>query len=162
VGFDPFLLKAPFLLRCGALLIDYIVLIIVPVSTLLLGRWFGYDGAKLLNSPIANSGWLITLLLAVTNFLILPAVNGQSLGKILTGLKITGSDGTKPSVFSLAARHLIGYPITLLTGGLGFLLCSVTPGGRALHDYIAGTSVIYGHKTISEKRYVKKTSKAAD
>lgn len=141
-------------------MIDYIVLVIVPVATLLIGRFFGYDGAKLLNSPIANSGWLITFLIGVTNFVILPAVNGQSLGKMMTGIKITGSDGTRASILSLAIRHIIGYPITLLTGGLGFILSAFSPGGKALHDYIAGTCVVYGHKTITEKRYVKKDSKA--
>jgi uncharacterized RDD family membrane protein YckC len=161
VGFDPSQLKAPFLLRCGALLIDYILLIIVPVATLLIGRSFGFDGSKLLNSPIANSGWLITFLIFVTNLLILPVVNGQSLGKMLTNIKITAADGARPSIFSMALRHLVGYPLTLLTGGLGFAISAFTPGGRALHDYVAGTFVVYGHKAISEKRYVKKTDKAA-
>lgn len=161
VGFDPARLKAPFLLRCGALLIDYIVLLAVPVGTLLLGKSFGYDGSKLLNSPVANSGWLITFLLAVTNFLLLPAVNGQSLGKMLSGIKITARDGKVPGILRLALRHLIGYPLTILTGGLGFVWSVVSPEGRALHDYIAGTWVIYGSKTVSEKRYVKKTGKAS-
>ncbi len=36
--FEPERLKAPFLLRCGAILIDYILLIVVPVVSLLFGR----------------------------------------------------------------------------------------------------------------------------
>jgi uncharacterized RDD family membrane protein YckC len=30
--------------------------------------------------------------------------------------------------------------------GLGFLLAAFTPSGRALHDYIAGTIVVFGKK----------------
>ncbi len=46
VDFDAERLKAPFLLRCGAILIDYILLVSIPVVSLLLGRFFEYDGAK--------------------------------------------------------------------------------------------------------------------
>lgn len=162
VGFDPVRLKAPFVLRCGALLIDYIVLIAVPVATLLFGRWLGYDGAKLLNSPVANSGWLVTLLLAVINFFLLPAVNGQSIGKMFTGIKIVKAEGAVPGVFRLVLRHLVGYPITLLTGGLGFIWSAFSPEGRALHDYIARTWVIYGSRSVSERRFVRKAAKPGE
>ncbi|REJ78434.1 MAG: RDD family protein [Acidobacteria bacterium] len=157
VGFDPEELKAPFLLRCGALLIDYIVLIIVPVITLLLARWSGYDGSKLLNSSLSNSGWLVTFVIAICNFLVLPAFTGQSIGKLLTGIKIASRDGTTAGFGALALRHFVGYPSTLLTFGLGFIWSALSPSGRALHDYIAGTVVVYGRKSVSEKRYVKKS-----
>lgn len=156
VGFDPNELKAPFLLRCGALLIDYIVLIIVPVATLLLARALGYDGSKLLNSSLSNSGWFVTFVLGVVNFLVLPAFTGQSFGKLMTGLKITSSDGTAAGLRSILLRHVVGYPLTLLTIGLGFIWSALSPGGRALHDYVGGTIVVYGRKLVSEKRYVRK------
>lgn len=161
VGFDPEKLKAPFLLRCGALLIDYIVLVAVPVATLLLARSFGYDGAKLLNSALSTSGWLISFVLAILNFLVLPAITGQSLGKMITGIKIASKDGTAAGTGSLMLRHLVGYPLTLLTLGLGFIWAAFSPSGRALHDYIAGTVVIFGRKSITEKRYVRKSKVAA-
>ncbi len=144
VDFDAEKLKAPFLLRCGAFLIDYIFLISLPVIGILLGRLYGYDGAKLLNSEIMNAGWLITVLLGLTNFVIFPIFAGQSLGKMLTGLRVVKVDGNIPSFSNLLIRHLIGYPLTALTCGLGFLLAGIGPKGRALHDYLAGTVVIYG------------------
>lgn len=144
VGFDPVKLKAPFLLRCGALLVDYIFLIAFPVIGILVGRLYGYDGAKLLNSELSNAGWLIAVLLGLSNFVIFPMFNGQSVGKMLTGLRIVKSDGKIPSLVSLLVRHLIGYPLTALTLGLGFLFSVVNSKGRSLHDYIAGTEVIYG------------------
>lgn len=160
VGFDPRELKGPFLLRCGALLIDYIVLIIVPVVTLLFARSLGYDGQKLLNSGLGNSGWMVTILLAVTNFLVLPLLYGRSIGKFFTGLKVVGKDGEAPSLIAVLLRHLVGYPLTVLTGGLGFLWASVSPDGKALHDYLSGTVVVFGRKTVSERRYVKQPEKA--
>jgi len=151
VHFDAERLKAPFLLRCGALLIDYILLVSVPVISLLLGRFFEYDGVKLLNSEMSNAGWLILILLILTNFVIFPMFSGQTIGKILTGLKIVRIDGNAPSFSRLLIRHLIGYPLTILTFGIGFLISVVNDKGRALHDFLAGTIVVYGRRRQEKK-----------
>lgn len=151
VDFDIERLKAPFLLRCGAILIDYILIVSVPVISLVLGRFFEYDGAKLLNSEVSNAGWLIMILLVLTNFIIFPMFSGQSIGKILTGLRIVRINGDAPSFSRLLVRHLIGYPLTFLTLGLGFLLSVLNHNGRALHDFLAGTIVVYGRRRTEKK-----------
>jgi uncharacterized RDD family membrane protein YckC len=152
VGFDAERLKAPFLLRCGAILIDYILLVCPLVISFLLGRAFNdagaKDGANLLNSKVINAGWLIMILLAVTNFVIFPMFTGKSLGKMLTGLRIVKADGNLPSLSSLLIRHLVGYPLTVLTLGLGFGVAVFHQKGRALHDFLAGTVVVYGRRKI--------------
>lgn len=153
VDFDAERLKAPFLLRCGAILIDYILLVSVPVITLLLGRSFSLDGAKLLNSEINNVGWLIMILFALTNFVILPLFTGKSIGKMLTGLRIVKADGNPPSLISLTIRHLVGYPLIVFTAGLGFLLSVFNRKGRALHDFLAGTIVVYGRRKIQDSTF---------
>lgn len=150
VDFDVERLKAPFLLRCGAMLIDYILLISIPVTSLLIGRFFEYDGTKLLNSEISNAGWLIMILVALTNFVILPMFTGKSIGKFLTGLRIVKTDGNSPSAATLFIRHLIGYPLTVLSLGIGFLLAVLNHKGRALHDFLAGTVVVYGSRKARE------------
>lgn len=150
VDFDAERLKAPFLLRCGALLIDYIFLVSIPIISIMAGRLMGIDGAKLLNSELSNAGWLIMVLLGLTNFVIFPMFAGQSIGKMLTGLRVVKADGGIPSFKKLLLRHLVGYPITILTAGLGFLYSIINNKGRALHDYLAGTEVIYGQRRIKE------------
>lgn len=149
IDFDAERLKAPFLLRCGAILIDYILLVSVPVISLLLTRIFEDEPSKFLKS--ANTGWLIMILLALTNFVIIPMFSGQTIGKILTGLKIVNTNGSAPSVGKLLVRHLIGYPLTALTLGIGFLFSVLNRRGRALHDLLAGTVVVYGRRR-TEKR----------
>ena len=151
VDFDANRLKAPFLLRCGALLIDYILLISIPVVSILLARFAGEDGAKLLNHEINNTGWLITILLGLTNFVIFPMFTGQSIGKMLTGLRVVRRDGTNPTFGALFLRHIIGYPLTILTGGIGFIIAAFNQKGRSLHDFIAGTVVVYGRRRVEEK-----------
>lgn len=151
VEFDPERLKAPFLLRCGALLIDYVLLISIPVLGILLARFTGEDGAQLLNSEINNTSWLIAILLGVTNFVILPMFTGQSIGKMLTGLRVVSTDGTIPTFWNLFLRHFVGYPLTLVTGGLGFLISAFNENGRSLNDFIGGTVVVYGRRRVEEK-----------
>jgi uncharacterized RDD family membrane protein YckC len=148
VNFDAEQLRAPFLLRCGAILIDYIILIAAPVLSLIIGRLMEVESTKLLHSSIANTGWLIMVLLALTNFVFLPLLVGQSVGKMLTGLRVVKKDGSAPLLGSLFLRHLIGYPLTALTLGLGFFFSLLNEKGRALHDFIAGTVVIYGQRKI--------------
>lgn len=149
IDFQPEMLKAPFSLRCGALLIDYILLIIAPVSALLLGRMFGEDGRKLLDGQLSNAGWLIALLILLTNFIIFPMLTGQTVGKMLTGLRIVRTDGSSPKLVNLIIRHIIGYPLIVLTAGLGFLIAVISPNGRSLSDLISGTIVIRGKKIVS-------------
>ncbi len=149
VDFDAERLKAPFLLRCGALLIDYILLVSVPVVGLLFARIFEEDPSKFLKN--ANTGWLIMILFAITNFVILPMFSGQSIGKFLTGLRIVKTDGNAPSLNRLLVRHLIGYTFTFLTLGLGLLFSVLNYKGRALHDFLAGTVVVYGRRRTERK-----------
>ena len=151
VNFDVERLKAPFSLRCGALLIDYILLISVPVLSLIIGKSMGIEPVKLLNSEISNAGLLITILFILTNFVVLPLLSGQSIGKMLTGLRVVKIDGSAPSFVSLMIRHLIGYPLSFVVFGLGFLLPVLNDKGRALHDFLAGTVVVFGKQIKSEK-----------
>ncbi|CAN5228541.1 hypothetical protein BH20ACI1_BH20ACI1_21270 [soil metagenome] len=143
VNFDAEHLKAPFALRCGAILIDYILLVGVLALSYLLSYTRAVIDAKW-NTEIMNIGWLVVLLLILTNFVLFPLINGKSIGKMLTGLRIVKIDGNAPSLVAVLLRHLIGYPLSFLIFGLGFLLPVFNEKGRALHDFLAGTVVVYG------------------
>lgn len=146
VNFDAERIAAPFVLRCGALLIDYMIVVAVPVLLLLIGRAMGNDGNKLLGGPLNSMGWLIAILLGITNLVILPAVSGQSIGKGVTGIRIVTTTGEAVNFSHLLRRNVLGYLLTLLTLFLGFIWAAFNIKGRALHDYIAGTVVIYAQK----------------
>ena len=148
VGFSPEAVRAPFFLRCGALIIDYIIVIAIPVIGLLVSRFAGNDGAKLLNEGVSSASWLIAALVGFTNIVFLPMFSGQTVGKIVTGLRIVRIDGTAPTIGAIAFRQTVGYLLTLLSGGLGFLLSVFSSKGRALHDYLSGTIVIYADRRI--------------
>ena len=134
-------LRAPFPLRCGAILIDYIVLIAVLVMSTLLARMLG-GGARAAGNSAETAGILITIALAVLNLGLLPGLFGVTLGKWATGLRIERNDGGDVGIGRAFLRHFVGYPISFALLGLGFLLAAVSVHGRALHDMIAGTIVV--------------------
>jgi uncharacterized RDD family membrane protein YckC len=148
VGFSAEALAAPFLLRCGASIIDYMIFIAIPVIGLLLSRFSGNDGTKLLNEGLSTAGWLVAILVGFTNSIFLPMFSGQTIGKIITGLRIVSIDGSSPTVGAVALRQTGGYLLTLLTAGLGFFISFFSSTGRALHDYISGTVVIYADRRV--------------
>lgn len=136
-------LRAPFFLRCAALSIDYIVLLALPVTLLVLSRFFG-DGAA--NAGISSTVWLFVLMTWVINFLALPLFRGQTIGKMMAGLFILRRDGTPVRLGCILIRNTIGYLITILTFGFGFFVVALNKSGRSLHDLIAGTVVVYGRR----------------
>ena len=144
--FSPDALKAPFFLRCAALFVDYMLLLMVPVAWLLLSTYFG-DGPA--NVNISGTVWLFTVMLWVINFLALPLFRGQTIGKMLAGITIVKKDGTPVRLGSLLLRNLLGYLLTIITLGLGFLIAAVNRSGRSLHDYLGGTVVVQARKRLA-------------
>jgi len=131
-------LSAPFLLRCGSLLIDYIIFLILPVGGLLSERIFSGG----LDIATDATLWFLSILLSIVNLIFLPLICRQSIGKLLTGLRIISSKGERAGAGSILLRQTLGYVLTLATLGLGFLICLFTPKARTLHDYLAGTRVV--------------------
>jgi len=146
VDFSPYKTSAPFILRCGALLIDYIIIIAVPVISLLLIVMVSGDRSGQISGVSNSMGWLLGILVYLTNFFVLPLVNGQTIGKMLTGIRIVKLDGSPVGVGSLLLRQILGFLFTVCTGGIGFLVAAFSRSGRALHDFIAGTTVIYARR----------------
>lgn len=146
INFSPEAVKAPFFLRLGAVFIDYILIVAFPAVFLVLSRFSGLDGAALLNSDLNNIGWLLAILIGISNLILLPALSARSVGKFITGIRIVRSDGSAPMLRSILFRQTLGYLLVLGSLGLGFLTSVFSRKGRALHDYLSGTIVIYAEK----------------
>jgi uncharacterized RDD family membrane protein YckC len=134
-------LRAPFPLRCGALLIDYIALISLVVLGTLIARMLG-GGARSAGSSAETAGILLAITMALLNLGVIPGLTGLTLGKWATGLRIERSDGGNPGIGRALLRHFIGYPLSFALFGLGFLIAAVSVHGKGLHDMIAGTIVV--------------------
>jgi uncharacterized RDD family membrane protein YckC len=133
-------LSAPFLLRCGALLIDYILLAGVLAFATMLARLFG--DMRRGGSVVLLAGYIAVGVVAVLNFVLVAGLTGRTLGKWIAGLRVERKDGRRAGFARLLARHTVGYALTLLTLGLGLLLAAFNSSGRALHDLLAGTVVV--------------------
>ena len=134
---------APFYLRCTALCIDYMLLLLPPVAVLVLSKFFGESAAK---SDLPNYVWYLVLILWIVDFLALPLFSGQTFGKMLAGITMLKTDGSPVRLGSLLRRNVLGYFLTIITLGLGFLLAVLNKNGRSLHDYVGGTIVIQGRR----------------
>lgn len=67
--------------------------------------------------------------------------DGQTPGKILLRLKVVRING-EPVGYGRALLRYIGYYISFLLVGLGFVMIALDRNKRGLHDLIAGTCVI--------------------
>ena len=73
---------------------------------------------------------------------------GQSIGKIVTGIRVVKLDGGRAPTAAMLLRQIVGYLLTLATGGLGLFLSVFSIKGRALHDHLSGTVVVYGDSRV--------------
>jgi uncharacterized RDD family membrane protein YckC len=80
---------------------------------------------------ILNGGYLIAFV----------AAGGQTVGKMITGIRVMGDDGRRVDIGGAVLRAL-GCGVSMVTVGLGYLPALVSANGRALQDRIAGTRVV--------------------
>ena len=130
-------------LRCSAFLLDYILTMLVPALSVLVAVYFkrrwnaqGFAGIILI------VGYLVTFGLVLFNNVYLCERDGQSFGKRFIGIRIIREDGAPLSYRTAVLRHLIGYPLSVLFGGLGILWALWDRKQKTWHDKLAGTLVV--------------------
>ena len=131
---------AGFWIRAVAALVDFGVFFLVQMS-------LGYAAAVTAGPDVEDVlvflplVWGFTLLFAATYTTVLHAlVGGQTLGKMLVGVRALGTDGGSLTV-GAAFLRFIGYFASLCPLGLGFIMAGLRRDKRALHDLIAGSVV---------------------
>ncbi len=140
--------RAPFALRCGAILIDYIILVGIVAFSTLVSRLLG-GGARSAGDSSETIGIILAIVVAVLNLGVLPGLAGVTIGKWAAGLRILRVDGDEIGIGRAFLRHFVGYPLSFITLGLGFLAAALTLRGRGLHDLIANTIVVREGRTVT-------------
>jgi uncharacterized RDD family membrane protein YckC len=140
-----------FWIRAASALADFGVFFIVQVS-------LGYVAALAAGPGVDEIPgflplvWAFTLLFAALYTTALHArAGGQTLGKMLMGVHVTGVDGRPLSVGAAFLRFL-GYFASLGCFGMGFVMAGLRRDKRALHDLLAGSSVVRGPRATSPAR----------
>jgi uncharacterized RDD family membrane protein YckC len=100
----------------GLSLIDIFVIPAVPMLAFLM---------------LLNGGYLVAFI----------AASGQTIGKMLTGIRVVNHDGGRVDVPGALLRAA-GVLLAVVTFGLPYLPVLVSGEKRALHDRLAGTRVI--------------------
>jgi uncharacterized RDD family membrane protein YckC len=106
-----------------------------------------------------TAGALFALSLAmgtvVGYFLFFVALDGQTLGKRLLGLKVVSARGGTPTLAQAVVRMLASL-LSILPLYLGFLAMLADTRGRTWHDRIAGTLVVYAWQARPDERFLKR------
>lgn len=143
--------RAPFSLRCGAILIDYVVFVAILAFSTLLARMLG-GGARSAGNSSETAGIIIAIVVALLDLGVLAGLTGFTIGKWATGLRIERTNGEPIGIGRALLRHFIGYPISFLTLGLGFVTAAFSSRGRTLHDLISGTLVVRDSRVVRPQR----------
>ena len=130
-------------LRSSAFLLDYIITLLIPATTLLIAVYFKRRwSAPGLAGSVLVIGYLLTVGLILANLIVLCKQTGQTLGKRFLGIRIIRADGQPISFRTVILRHLVGYPLSLLFGGLGIIWALWDQNQQGWHDKLAKTFVV--------------------
>ncbi|MCJ0932502.1 RDD family protein [Virgibacillus halodenitrificans] len=89
--------------------------------------------------------------------LLLPVIwGGYTLGKRMTHIHIIKMTGEKITLWSMFLRYIVSGVVYGLTLGVAVIVSAFMVGiredNRAIHDFIAGTRVVYDTKNDAESR----------
>lgn len=130
---------AGFWRRAAAVVIDFVVVLIA-------GRAFRGLAGLLWADAVTSSRVLTAsdrafeMVFGPYYWVLLHWLWGQTLGKMAMGIRVVRLSG-EPLTLGRVILRLLGYCVSEVTLGFGFLLAALRSDRRALHDLIAGTRV---------------------
>jgi uncharacterized RDD family membrane protein YckC len=129
---------AGFWIRVVAALLDFAVFGLVKLSlgALAARLWRADDATLGVQGTIASC----TVLFAALYVVVLHALEGQTIGKLLVRVRVVGLDGAPPALGASVLRFF-AYGASLMPFGMGFVMAGLRADRRALHDLLAGTRV---------------------
>src|SRR5258708_17398385 len=89
--------RAPFALRCGALLIDYILLALILTFSTMIARLMG-GGARMAGGTAEKVGIIITLIVGLLVLVVLAGLTGKTDVKWGPGLRLHRTSATYPAL----------------------------------------------------------------
>jgi len=122
----------------GAYAIDWVLLYIVLT---VLSYIMGGGSTVQSNSTAYPFLVILVILLPAFYFIWFWSDSGRTLGQKVLGLKVVRPDGSLLTVQGAVVRY-IGYVVSAIPIGLGFLWMLWDPQGQTWTDKIAGTEVI--------------------
>lgn len=127
--------------RLGAAVID--ALLLAAIDAVVFYLTLALAGLEIARANVLPLAPLVAFfaILAGGYLVAFVAAGGQTIGKMIMGIRVLGDDGRRVDAAGAALRAA-GCAVSLATAGLGYLPALTTADGRALHDRIAGTRVV--------------------
>lgn len=135
--------------RVFAFFIDQIALSVFITLAFWILTLFGMDNSEYFTYLlVVPTIFLYSLLFETFNY-------GQTIGKMMMGIKVRRMDGSEIGFMEAAARWLFRIPDLYLTGGtLAFILTGSTEKAQRLGDRVAGTIVVENKKSFQSIKKV--------
>ncbi|MEW6499863.1 MAG: RDD family protein [Thermodesulfobacteriota bacterium] len=104
----------------------------------------------LLSSTLAGAALLVPPLLGLAYFTVFSACGGQTIGKLLLGIRVVEREGGALS-WGRAFLRAVGQLASALPLGAGFLWALIDREGRAWHDHLAMSRVVVVEKSLDKE-----------
>ena len=85
---------------------------------------------------------------AAYNVVLMTAFNGQTLGKMIFGMRVVKKRGGRITVLDAVVRNVFGYTVSQILL-LGYLWAVIDDEAQAWHDKMAGTVVVEERRTVT-------------
>ena len=166
---------AGFVTRAAAILLDMVIIIaaivvINAVISLPLAFFLRVDIRSCVADPQSFGGisglfcrtigliwWLVILLTGPIYFIFFFTVSGQTIGKYVMGVRIVRMDG-RPMTVKTSISRLVGYLVSLIPLGFGFVWAIFDNRRLGFHDYLAKTCVIYSWRVYRDDYFLQSVS----
>ena len=86
---------------------------------------------------------------AVYNVVLMRLFNGQTLGKMVFGMRVVKKNGARISVLDALLRNVLGYTVSQMFFMLGYIWAVGDRENQAWHDKMAGTVVVVERRTVT-------------
>ena len=144
--------KAGFAVRLLAYLLD----LLICLAIILIPIWLVVRGKPNLGELIPATGLLLYCVIFIVpvlefflNKVLLTVKFGGGIGKLVCGLAVTDEDGKLLRFRQAIFRYVVGYFVSGMLFGLGFLWILRDPQRQGWHDHVSGTFVVVKHKKQS-------------
>lgn len=139
--------KAGFFIRLAAYFIDLIVVtlctLFLMLNLFILMNFFSNNNGNFLEflNTVLIPFYFSSYLLKFFYFTFFHSYNGQTVGKLICGIRVVDLKGKNISIFKSLVRFF-GYYLSLYCLGLGFLWILVDKNKQGWHDKLAGSIVV--------------------
>lgn len=131
---------AGFWMRFWAYLLDLIV--IGSINRILINPIFRFFDVSLYESSMLAPISIVSAVTFYAYFVLMTKYYGQTLGKMVFGLKVVNLDGTHLSWSTVLFRELIGRYISVTIFVL-YIIVAFLPKKQGIHDLFVDTTVIH-------------------